>query len=220
VGGEEVSLAIRVLIGNAIQSVSGDIGGLDAPLTPRLASDVWEQSPLLAYAYQSCELFIVLHELGHLLNGDDHRLQRTLAVELRADRTAQRLLKIGASKLNYAGSFYVGPTFYLQVARLYDLIRRTYGGLRHVRGAAVSAQGEFELHKRLSAAIAAVPSMGFPASAPRIALMEALANEMYVLIAGCQFELFRLLETPRSLESLLPPPDALTMTLLGRPERR
>lgn len=185
-GGETVDQAITFLIDAAVRLMDGQSTGLPYALTPRLVGDIKVTSPMLAHAYSSSELFIVMHELTHLLRGHNHRRGRTLADELAADRGAQSLLVIAGSQLDYDGTFYVGPIMFLQVARLYDEICRMTRLARHPYEGELDDERELEsgieLKLRLEAVVKNAEKM---VPGPR-GLGMALLEETAVLIAAVQ----------------------------------
>lgn len=190
---EAVRHALHVLIGSAMRSMDGELVGMDNPVTPRLV-ELGDKHPFLATIYSSAELFIVLHEVAHLLLEQDPKKGRTLKQEIDADHAGQSLLIVADATLGYAGPYIVGPAFYFQVARLYEMIRRF---LRKDE----SLQAEQEMQSRLKATIARAPGMGMPLES----LIQCMAEEVFVLIAGCQHEMLRMLKSPVPLDSLLPP---------------
>lgn len=213
-GGARIENMINVLLGSAGRMAEGELTGLDAPLTPKLVQEITPSHPFLGTAYSSCETFIVLHELAHLFRRHEPGASRTLSLEIEADMAALSMLVIADARLDYFGPLFVGPAFFFQVARIYELATRTFGALKALRERMRQPEAsqrtladksdprgrEQELEARLHAAILWIPRMGVPLGG----LAGAMAEELDVLLAGCRLRLLTGLGRTQTLASLLP----------------
>ncbi len=183
-GGKDVDHALDVLLGTAFRILDGEAPGLDAPLTPRLLTFV-SSHPDLVLTYQMTEGFVVLHELGHLLRGHSHRDARKLETELDADEAALSLSVIVTSAYDNNSFLTGGPVAYLQLARLFEMVRRLKYDLDHPDpDRPIDVAPERELHTRLQAVVPVLERFGFDRRLTSQA--EEFAREWSVLIAACQ----------------------------------
>lgn len=173
------------------------------PVTPRLMGDYGRTYPMMATLFICCELFIVCHEMEHLLNRDKISMAREISDEVGADAGGLSLLIIAAATVEGARFAAIsGPVAYFQVARLYDLIRRVAAVVDPQEGAPEpSSQSEFELRLRLNAFLQGGGRMGIPKDL--MAISEELADEWWLLIASCQVSLFRLIGIELTLDAAL-----------------
>jgi hypothetical protein len=148
----------------------------------------------------------MLHELGHLFRRHDPGADRAFSTEIEADRAAQSMLIIAGARLGYAAPETVGPPFFFQIARLYDLVTRTFRDLdavragRHPDALESVRASEQELRARLIKAIETLPALGVPLGG----LMATLAEELSVLLAECQRRLLGAIGETVELAALLP----------------
>ena len=101
------------------------LSGYGSPITTRLTEKTTLNTSLLPQALMATEAFILCHEMGHLLRGHQLSWQRSPTLEREADKAAiSLLLCASAMGEEYSLISWIGPPFFFQVARLYELIRR------------------------------------------------------------------------------------------------
>lgn len=207
-GGEEVVAAVDRFL-----SVIWAYAGFDRPaakpvyLVREMQLDD-ERNVALLSLYESTEIFVLFHELIHLLEHDFGQLKRSLTEELAADFYASSFLINHTSRHHYSRyGFLAGPALFFQLSRLLLLVRRVASTTAEGGGSrAIDAIGsEYELRTRLEAYSAYNKNWGLVERTDNA--FWDIATEFYLLVAGCQIRMLQLIgsrELP-GLDDLMSP---------------
>jgi hypothetical protein len=152
--------------------------------------------------YHPVEMFVLCHELAHLLKGDVEKQERSVEEELLADHSAMSLYIIHNSfnarqplMISHPMSYFVGPVLFFQGMRLLALCRRLVI-LRECdfqTGANHLLDEERELSARLIMINYSISLYGLKNYLRRAgATFEDISAEFYPIIAGCQKVLMKL----------------------------